>query len=71
MCQKEEIMRFKKFNPNEYVMVVKKGQVVKEGLGLSVLFNELSTSIMVVLHKSEALNRYAFLGHNGRSAPYI
>lgn len=41
-------MRFKKFNPNEYVMVVKKGQVVKEGLGLSVLFNELSTSIMVV-----------------------
>lgn len=48
MRQKEEIMRFKKFNPNEYVMVVKKGQVVKEGLGLSVLFNELSTSIMVV-----------------------
>ncbi|WP_191016668.1 SPFH domain-containing protein [Treponema zioleckii] len=41
-------MRFKKFNPNEYVMVVKKGEVVKEGLGLSVLFNELSTSIMVV-----------------------
>ncbi|WP_406034672.1 SPFH domain-containing protein [Treponema saccharophilum] len=41
-------MRFEKFNPNEYVMVVKKGQVVKEGLGLSVLFNELSTSIMVV-----------------------
>jgi len=48
MRQKEETMRFKKFNPNEYVMVVKKGQVVKEGLGLSVLFNELSTSIMVV-----------------------
>ena len=41
-------MRFKKFNPNEYVLVVKKGQIVKEGLGLSLWFNELSTSIMVV-----------------------
>ena len=41
-------MGFKKFNPNEYVIVIKKGQTVKEGSGLSLWFNELSTSIMVV-----------------------
>ena len=40
-------MRFKKFKPNDYVMVVKDGQVVKEGIGLSVLYNELTTNIMV------------------------
>lgn len=41
-------MKFKKFNPNDYVMVIKKGEIVKEGLGLSVFFNELNTSITVV-----------------------
>ena len=41
-------MRFKKFNPTEYVMVVKKGQVIREGLGLSLWFNELNTNIVVV-----------------------
>lgn len=41
-------MRFKKFNPTEYVLVVKKGQVIREGLGLSLWFNELNTNIVVV-----------------------
>ena len=37
-------MMFKKFKPNDYVMVVKNGKVVKEGLGLSVLYNDLTTN---------------------------
>ncbi len=41
-------MKYKKFKPNDYVMVIKNGKVVKEGPGLSVLFNELTTNIMVV-----------------------
>ena len=41
-------MRFKKFSPNEYVMVIKKGKIVKQGLGLSVWFNEMTTNISVV-----------------------
>lgn len=40
-------MKFKKFKPNDYVMVIKNGKVVREGLGLSVLYNDLTTSIMV------------------------
>lgn len=40
-------MKFKKFKPNDYVMVVKNGQVVREGIGLSVFYNELTTNIMV------------------------
>ena len=40
-------MMFKKFKPNDYVMVVKNGKVVREGLGLSVLYNDLTTNIMV------------------------
>lgn len=41
-------MRFRKFSPTEYVMVVKKGRVVREGLGLSVWFNGMDTNIVVV-----------------------
>ncbi len=40
-------MKFKKFSPNDYVMVVKNGKVVREGLGLSLFYNELTTNIMV------------------------
>lgn len=52
-------MMFKKGNPNEYIIVIKKGQVVKQGLGLSVWFNEFATSLMVV--PSEAFDgEFAF-----------
>lgn len=40
-------MRFKKFKPNDYVMVIKNGKVIKEGLGLSLLYNDMTTNIMV------------------------
>ena len=40
-------MKFKKFNPNDYVMVVKNGEIVRQGLGLSLFYNELTTNIMV------------------------
>ena len=40
-------MKFKKFSPNDYVMVVKNGKIVKQGLGLSLFYNELTTNIMV------------------------
>ncbi len=40
-------MKFMKFKPNDYVMVIKNGTVVREGLGLSVLYNDLTTNIMV------------------------
>ena len=40
-------MKLKKFKPNDYVMVIKNGKVIKEGLGLSVFYNNLTTSIMV------------------------
>ena len=40
-------MKFKKFSPNDYVMVVKNGEIVRQGLGLSLFYNELTTNIMV------------------------
>ncbi|MBE5827263.1 MAG: hypothetical protein E7307_11570 [Butyrivibrio sp.] len=40
-------MKFKKFDPNDYVMVVKNGKIVRQGLGLSLFYNELTTNIMV------------------------
>ena len=40
-------MKLRKFKPNDYVMVIKNGKVIKEGLGLSVFYNNLTTSIMV------------------------
>ncbi len=40
-------MKFKKFSPNDYVMVVKNGRTVREGMGLSLFYNELTTNIMV------------------------
>jgi len=39
---------YKKFQPNEYVMAVKKGKVVKEGLGISLLYNNMFTDALVI-----------------------
>ena len=39
-------MKFKKFSPNDYVMVVKNGRTVREGMGLSLFYNELTTNIL-------------------------
>ena len=39
---------YKKFQPNEYVMAVKNGNVVKEGLGISVLYNNMFTDVLVI-----------------------
>ncbi|MCM1158309.1 MAG: SPFH domain-containing protein [Bacteroidales bacterium] len=39
---------YKKFEPTEYVMKVKKGKVVQRGLGLSFFYNTLTTSMMVL-----------------------
>ena len=39
---------YKKFQPNEYVMAVKKGTVIKEGLGISILYNNLITDVLVI-----------------------
>ena len=41
-------IRFRKFQPNDYVMVIKDGDVVKRGLGLSVLYSSMRTNILVV-----------------------
>lgn len=41
-------IRYKKFAPTEYVMKVKNGKVVEEGLGLSFFYNTLTTSMMVL-----------------------
>ncbi|WP_026513167.1 SPFH domain-containing protein [Butyrivibrio sp. LB2008] len=40
-------MKLKKFKPTDYVKVIKNGKVIKEGLGLSVFYNNLTTNIMV------------------------
>lgn len=39
---------YKKFEPTEYVMKVKKGKVVQKGLGLSFFYNTMTTSMMVI-----------------------
>ena len=39
---------YKKFQPNECVMAVKKGSVVKEGLGISLLYNNMFTDALVI-----------------------
>lgn len=40
-------MKYRKFDPNEYVMVIKNGRTVRQGPGLSVLYNEFTTNLMV------------------------
>lgn len=39
---------YKKFEPTEYVMKVKRGRIVQEGLGLSFFYNTMTTSMMVL-----------------------
>ena len=41
-------IQYRKFQPNEYVMAVKKGKVIRKGLGLSVLYNTMQTSLLVI-----------------------
>ena len=39
---------YRKFDPTEYVIRVKKGKVVREGLGLSFFSNTMTESMMVI-----------------------
>ena len=39
---------FKKFQPTEYVIEVKKGKVLKEGLGITLLYNDMFADALVV-----------------------
>lgn len=41
-------VKYKKFQPTEYVIKIRKGKIVKKGLGLSFFYNTMSTSMMVV-----------------------
>lgn len=41
-------IRYRKFDPTDYVMKVKKGRVVEQGLGLSFFYNTMNTSMMVI-----------------------
>lgn len=41
-------IKYKKFEPTEYVMKVKKGKIVQKGLGLSFFYNTMTTSMMVL-----------------------
>ncbi|MDY5576648.1 MAG: SPFH domain-containing protein [Lachnospiraceae bacterium] len=41
-------IKFKKFEPTQYVMKVKRGKIAEQGLGLSFFYNTMSTSMMVL-----------------------
>lgn len=41
-------IKYKKFEPTEYVMKVRRGEVVQKGLGLSFFYNTLTTSMIVL-----------------------
>ncbi|GGJ12923.1 SPFH domain-containing protein [Paenibacillus hunanensis] len=41
-------LRFAKFQPSDYVMKIKNGKIVKEGVGLSFYYYEPTTSVVVV-----------------------
>ena len=41
-------IKYKKFEPTEYVMKIRRGSVVQEGLGLSFFYNTMTTSMMVL-----------------------
>ena len=41
-------IKYKKFEPTEYVMKVKRGKIVQKGVGLSFFYNTMTTSMMVV-----------------------
>ena len=42
-------IKYRKFEPNQYVIKVKRGQIKEKGLGLSFFYNTRTTSMMVVL----------------------
>lgn len=52
-------IKYKKFEPTEYVMKIKRGEVVQKGLGLSFFYNTLTTS-MVVLPTTAFDSGFAF-----------
>lgn len=41
-------IKYKKFEPTEYVMKIKRGAVIQQGLGLSFFYNTMTTSMMVL-----------------------
>ena len=41
-------IRFRKFQPADYVRVIRNGKAVKEGSGLTLLYNDINTSILVI-----------------------
>lgn len=41
-------IKYKKFEPTEYVMKIRKGNVVQQGLGLAFFYNTMTTSMMVL-----------------------
>ena len=41
-------IKYKKFQPNEYVMAVKNGKVIKEGAGISILYDNMFTDVLVI-----------------------
>lgn len=41
-------IKFKKFQPTEYVMKITKGKITKQGAGLSFFYNTLTTSMLVL-----------------------
>lgn len=40
-------IRYKKFEPTEYVMKIRRGSVIQQGVGLSFFYNTMTTSLMV------------------------
>lgn len=41
-------IKYKKFEPTEYVMKIKRGNVIQQGLGLSFFYNTMTTSMIVL-----------------------
>lgn len=41
-------IKYKKFEPTEYVIKIKKGKIIQQGLGLSFFYNTMTTSMMVL-----------------------
>ena len=41
-------IKYRKFEPTDYVMKVKKGKIIEQGLGLSFIYNTMTTSMMVL-----------------------
>lgn len=41
-------IKYKKFEPTEYVMKIRRGNVIQQGLGLSFFYNTMTTSMMVL-----------------------